>query len=562
MSHLVQARPFENTGAPSRPEILAWAGLTAGAIISRAIGIGDPPLDVDESRRALEAWTLWREGRVAYEGGPLLTNVTSLVFGLFGAGDAQSRLVPTIAGVATISGAWLLRPLLGRHGAWWGALILVLCPPFQLLSRTVSPGMLVASLVLLLAACAYRFDTSHQTRWLAATLACGALGLAADQSFVLGLLTLVVAVVLVEGNVTAHPSWWQGARHAAPAAAGIAAVVAVLSSTRLLMNPIGFQAGLIDPLWDWTGDVVRGTGLLGPILVLLVDGGTMPLAAVGLADYCRRPRAVRALAAWTLLALTLTALVRQPDLRYLAQPFVPAALLAGLGAERLVGAIRRRLSAACLAVAVLAFTPLIATGFQVNSLVRANLEPWPLVASVAALTLPAAAVFARLALGAPADRAALAVFVLLAVSIWTITTSSRLLEARGSANGHLLDRIAVTDELRLVRGEALKWSRADPSRPITVDPSLRPLVAWALRDVPNVRYGPPLGSPPAPRLGGDGASDPADGTGSTLRLVVGYGPTRSVPNLAPARLWRWIVGRESLVDIRPYAILVHRPVGS
>ena len=38
-----------------------------------------------------------------------------------------------------------------------------------------------------------------------------------------------------------------------------------------------------------------------------------------------------------------------------------------------------------------------------------------------------------------------------------------------------------------MREMALKWYRAAPDGVLPVDPSLRPLVGWALRDIPTVR---------------------------------------------------------------------------
>jgi cyanophycin synthetase len=38
-----------------------------------------------------------------------------------------------------------------------------------------------------------------------------------------------------------------------------------------------------------------------------------------------------------------------------------------------------------------------------------------------------------------------------------------------------------------VREMALKWHRAQPDGPLPVDPTLRPIVGWALRDIPSIR---------------------------------------------------------------------------
>lgn len=561
MTALIQARPFEQTGAPSRGEVLTWGGLLMVAFLSRVVGLGDPPLSSEESRRALEGWTLWREGRVAYSGGPLMTNLSSLLIGLFSAGDGQARLISTLAGSGTVMVLWLLRPALGARGAWCAAAVLAACSPLVTASRTVSPAMLVAFFLLLTAACAYRFADSLEPRWLTATAVGLLLGLAADPSFVVGLLGLILAVALAEGDLSARPRWWRVLRVNGPRAIGMATIAALVMDTRLLMNPTGIQAGLIDPLWQWSRDVVLGSGLRGPLLLLLVDGGTLALAAIGLADYRRHERAIRVLAAWTVIAVTLTALVRQSDLRYLVQPLIPAALLGGLGLRRLVEPVLRHFSVRSLVAALLALAPLVTAAFQINTGLRNGQEPWPVAGLIVALSLPLSATVARHSLGAREYAAAVSTFGLILLCLWSTTTTSRLLEARGGLRSQLLDELVLTDGIRVVRQEALKWWRADSGGTITVDPTLRPLVAWALRDVPTVRYDGTDSRQSAPRLRVETSTAVSQRDVDTTRLVVGYGADRSTLDLTPARVWRWIVKRENLAEIRAYAILIDQPAG-
>ena len=55
------------------------------------------------------------------------------------------------------------------------------------------------------------------------------------------------------------------------------------------------------------------------------------MAVVGIVSYRKRPRLIRLLVTWLLVAVTTAALMRQPDPRYLLAVLVPACLLAGLG---------------------------------------------------------------------------------------------------------------------------------------------------------------------------------------------------------------------------------------
>ena len=344
-------------------------------------------------------------------------------------------------------------------------------------------------------------------------------------------------------------------------AATIALLVALAVDTRLLTTPSGVQAGLIDPLWRWTSDLARGTGALAPALLLVIDGGTLILAATGLADYRRHPRLVRALATWLVVSIALAALVRQPDLRYLLQPFAPAALLAGLGLRRLLDAVCAGGDIRSTTFALAAMVPILAAAFRVNIGLRSGQEPWGAAALLVMAGLALVAIVAIRTLDSRQCAAALATVLLIATTTGAIATTSRLLEARGSARAQLLDAAVLTDEIHTVRTEVLTWERQDPATPIPVDPTLRPLVAWALRDVKNLEYDSGAASREGRRLLAAAPTAISPSSRAT-RLILGYDADRRTLEPRPDRIWGWIVGRQSFVEVRPRAILVVRPAGA
>ena len=118
----------------------------------------------------------------------------------------------------------------------------------------------------------------------------------------------------------------------------------------------------------------------------------------------------------------------------------------------------------------------------------------------------------------------------------------------------------MTPDIQVVRELALKWYRADPNGIIPVDPQLRPLVEWQLRGIPTVRYA-VAPTDTGPRLLADAAVGVVPDT-KTTRWIVGYAPDWQSLALQPARIWRWIVQRASLVTLRPYGIVVIQPPGS
>ncbi|MCC7370419.1 MAG: glycosyltransferase family 39 protein [Chloroflexi bacterium] len=544
----------------SLEEAVAWAAVIGLTLVSRLLLLGWAPLNLDEARRAVDAYTLLHEGRVAYEGGAILTNLTSLVFGLFSEGETQARLVPALAGVGLVLTPLLLRSVLGR---WWSLLSSVALLLSSLLlnsSRTLSPAAPTLLCLTVTAISWWRFGIAYERGWLAAGVVSAFVGLGLDTSFVVGLLGLVLAYAIAEGDLFGRSAWWGPVGKHARLVLAIGIGTGVLLSTRYLMNPQGIQAGLFDPLTRWTTEIARGAGLTAPLLVGMLDGSLLILALLGLTAYRAHPRTIRFLGTWLLVSLTLASLMRMPEIRYLVQPIVPAAFLAGFGLWRLW---RWQIEAGNLRSTLLGFVglvPVVTAGFQVNAGIQANASPWSSasVVLVAGLLLAGLLAF-NLVRGAQAG-AAFATWLFVLLGICNTAGMMRMLDARSDDRGHLIEQSIVTSDIRVVRELALKWYRADPGGQIPVDPSIRPLVEWSLRDIPTIRYavGPDESGPRL--LAEPPASVPPDT--KTTRWIVGYSGDWQSLTLQPGRVWKWIVNRGSLVTLRPYGIVVIQPAGS
>jgi hypothetical protein len=541
-------------------EALAWALLAILTLLTRFLLLGVTPLNVVEARRGLAAWTLLRDGRVFYEGAPILTNVTSLAFMLFSDGELQARLFPAICGVLLVLTPLLLRPVLG---GWWSLLAAVLLASSTTLlsaARSVSPAVPALLCLGVSAASAWRFGISSERRWLVALLVSALVGVGIDTSFTLGLIGLILAYAIAEGDLFGKASWWEPAAKHGRYALAVGALVAVLLDTRFLMNPSGIQAGLIDPLWRWTDEIARGAGFFAPVVVMLLDGSLLILAAVGMIEYPRRPRTIRFLGTWLFVSLILASLMKMPDVRYLSQPLLPAALLGGFGllvlARWLVAAGSNR----TLVVGLVGLVPIVTTSFQINAGLRQNLSPWSASAVVLAAGLLLICLLAFNLLRGLELNAAFAVWLLTLLALGSIAGAGRGLEARIDNRGQLIEQTVMTPEMGEIREVALKWFRAMPDGTLPVDPALRPIVGWALRDIPTVKYDPGAAGLPSPRL----LADPPTVVGpdtKTYRQVVGYSADWASLALQPARLWRWALNRETLVTLRPYAIVVVQPAG-
>jgi hypothetical protein len=541
-------------------EALAWTGLLAATALIHLLLLGSPSLNVDEGRRALEAFTLARDGRVAYDGAPILTNLTSIVFAFFTDGDLTARLIPALSGLALVGAPMLLRPIMPSWWSVFAGIALAASATVWTASRSVSPAAPVALCLLLTAIGAWRFGRELSSGWLVLGLTALLLGVGIDTSFVVGLLSLVLGYAISEGDIFGRLTWWRPVRQYGPQALAIAVVTAVICDTRLMMNPAGLQAGLVDSLWRWTGDVARGAGLTAPLLVALMDGSVIVLALLGLTDYRRQPRVIRFLGTWLLVALTLASLMRMPDLRYLVHPLLPAALLAGFGLRRLAFWLVEGGSARTTLIGLAGLVPLITTAFQINMGLRSNLSPWAAASVVLVGGLILVGLLAINLIRGVEFGAAFATWALAIMILGSIAGGSRALSARGEDRGQLIDQTVATPELQIVRQVALKWYRADPEGTLPVDPTLRPMVGWSLRDIPTVRYDPAARDQTGVRL----LADPPSQTGQdieTVRTIVGYGVDWASLSLQPNRLWRWIANRESLLTLRPYGIVVVQPAG-
>ena len=545
----------------SLEEGLAWIGLALLTLLTRLYTLGVPPLNVEEGKRALEAYTLLHDGRVFYEGAPTLTNLTSLVFVLFGDGDLQARLVPAVAGVLLVLSPLLLRPVVGGCWSLLAALCLASSTTLLTASRSVSPAVPALLCVAVTAIAAWRFGHGYDRRWLATALTATLLGLGVDTSFAIGLVGLVLAYAIAEGEIFGKVSWWPPVSASFRWALVIAVLIAVLVDTRFLTTPGGIQAGLFDPLTRWTGEVSRGAGLTGALLLALLDGGIIILALLGLVEYKRHPRMIRFLGTWLIVSLTLASLMRMPELRYLAMPILPASLLAGLGLYRLIAWLIAAGSARSLVLGLVGLVPIVTASFQINAGLRQNLSPWGASSIVLVAGLLLAGLLAFNLLRGLELGAAFATWALVILALGGFAAATRTLDAHGEGRGQLVEQTVVTRDMAFVREIALKWYRASPEGPLPVDPTLKPLVAWALRDIPTVRYDPSARGLALPRLLADPPTEVGPDT-LTYRPVVGYVADWPSLSLQAPRIWRWLANRETLVTLRPYAIVVVQPAGS
>ena len=111
-----------------RAELIAWALLTAAAVVVRLVDLGARAYHHDESQIAYFSWRFAEEFDYEYDPllhSPLQYYLTAAAYKLLGDGDFTARLPAVLAGVVAVLLCFGLRPFLGRLGAFGARAVLV-----------------------------------------------------------------------------------------------------------------------------------------------------------------------------------------------------------------------------------------------------------------------------------------------------------------------------------------------------------------------------------------------------------------------------------------------------
>jgi 4-amino-4-deoxy-L-arabinose transferase-like glycosyltransferase len=548
---------WELTAAPPREWGLAlplwptaWAAILVAALWLRLGAIDAVPLAPDEAARALEARDIWRGTAGPYSAAPLLPNLLAIWFALFSAADGPARVPSALAGWALCLTPLLFRSRLGSGAALASTALLAFSPLGLLAARSAHPAALALLAGALAAGALLKGFERGDGRWLIASGVAVAAGLGATPVFVSQVVAVVIAWSLYPPLAERHRL---DLRRWAPRAIIAGLVAALLLDTLLLTRPSGLQAGLIDPFTGWLSAIrLSAATFFSGALLGLHEVLLLALALLGL-PVALRETLGRFLAAWALAGVALAVLSSPPDLAALAAPTVPLALLGGLGVVRLAGLRPRWRPAVWLTSLALLVPPAflsLAIGSSVNRGAPMGAGPF----AIAAGGLVAIVLLAGSWLELADVRAALLGAACVALMALSLTFLTRLNYAGYERGEPALLGQSSRPTLRQVEQRAYDWWRQDPTAPIRVEASLRPLLAWALRDGPPVEWI-STAPPTADRaiLGAEtSASRPA---ASWIRLVVADRYAAPTEPISPQALWRWLVLRQSLVRPEPYAIL-------
>jgi hypothetical protein len=355
----------------------------------RFIRLGELPLTDSEARLALDALSIVKGGSPALSSQVAYTNLTAILFFVFGSFNFLARFIPALAGTALVLTPLLFRNWLKPRAALLLAFFFAIDPAFVALSRQAGSPILAVTFSLLAAGFWFR----RQPRFAGIFLA---IALLSGPALWAGLLGLLLAWMLMQFK-SARPKLEEtdtgtqiDTEHASPISQPLSSnhpssfifllssfIITLLAvSTLFLLAPQGlgaWLASLPEYLTGWVSPVTVPTSRLFLALgVYQLLGILLALIAI-LRGWISTGRRVIRLSLWILVALFLAAIYPARQTADLVWALIPLWTLAALELSRhLEFASEDRLET--VGVAIFASLLLAFAWMDVNSL---SLTPIP-----------------------------------------------------------------------------------------------------------------------------------------------------------------------------------------
>lgn len=334
----------ERKGKRLTVEAGLWVLVGLAALAMRIARLDGAPLAAREAEAAMMAWRAAQGGRLpVVDYNPFLLAANSLVFTLFGTGDALARIWPVAFGTMLTLTPVLLRRFLGRRAALAAGIYLALSPTALVASRRLDGTVIGATGAMAALGAGVRWFETRDRAWLSAAAVGLALGLAGGASFYGLLLPLVVVLVALwrlwpDSRIMMLPQTAAGAKGSGSHFALILLGGLVAFSTGLGWNLAGLGA-VGGHLADWvarfgdTGPRPASALLLLGVYELFGLVGGLAALVWGLVEGREGPVV---LGLWAVAAALLLGMMpgRAPmDLLWVV---VPLALLVGTGIQGLL----------------------------------------------------------------------------------------------------------------------------------------------------------------------------------------------------------------------------------
>lgn len=166
-------------------EVVAWGAILVLAVVTRFYDLGARGMSHDESLHAVYSHELYRSGSYQHNPmmhGPFLFHANALIYYLIGASDATSRVMPALAGIGAIGMAWFYRRWLGRLGALFAGMMLLVSPSLLFHSRYIRNDIYIVFIAMIWVYGIFRFVEDRRMKWLYLTVAAMALGFATKEN--------------------------------------------------------------------------------------------------------------------------------------------------------------------------------------------------------------------------------------------------------------------------------------------------------------------------------------------------------------------------------------------
>ncbi|HOT90601.1 MAG TPA: TIGR03663 family protein [Anaerolineae bacterium] len=139
------------------------------AILTRFYALGDRAVSHDETTHAKFSWNLYAGRGLRHDPlmhGPLLFEATAFIYFLFGVSDFTARIYAALTGVALVMTPWLLRKWLGKHGALFASIMLLISPAITYYARYTRHDTPLMLWTMLFLWTVLQYLDSGRVRWL------------------------------------------------------------------------------------------------------------------------------------------------------------------------------------------------------------------------------------------------------------------------------------------------------------------------------------------------------------------------------------------------------------
>ena len=546
-------------------EAVVWMALVAAAVGVRLAALGEAEFSIAESRRAVDALSVASGTTPEAWTGDAAAAAMSYLFGGGAESEALARLPSALGGSLLVAGLWFTRPFAGGVGALAAAVLLAFSPLFVFFSRSAEPFGMGAAAGVLCAVSLLAYLRDPGPGWLFSFTVFAGLAALTDAVAVAAVIAISLFAgfeALLVGNAEVQRAW--SSFRSSPLQW---AVVALVMGATLMLGLTHFGtstekiglAGLAQ--FGEMFELPRDSRPAGyhPALLLAYD---WPLMAAGIGGFVALTwqairRGLRSLSpferlgvVWTLTGAMVLTFVTQREAGQTLILLLPIALVGGSLAERVSKRANWTESGRWWPAAAVA--TLLAGGFALamtewsGGAANGQRILMLLFAAAAGLVVAGALATGRVrALGPVAAAVALiggayAAHSSLAVAFDSgpeLARDERLLERREEFR-EILDRLATEREGLVV-----------------IDPELRDVLAWTLRDSPYV-FG---GDPEAASVYVGRADSPPN----AFRTVGGEWTVSEqwYPEdvLKPRSMWRWLLYREPYGPVETTVVQIYVP---